>query len=77
MHWKRRGRSRGVFIFYPRRRLHRMIDEHEFEQPPAFGRSIGERMQRRVKLNVPPGRNNPQLRRFIEKVNADDELYAL
>ena len=54
-----------------------MIDEHEFEQPPAFGRSIGERMQRRVKLNVPPGRNNPQLRRFIEKVNADDELYAL
>ena len=54
-----------------------MIDEHEFEEPPAFERSISERMQRRVKLNIPPGRNNPQLRRFIEAVNADDELYAL
>ena len=54
-----------------------MIDENEFEQAPPFGRSIGERMQRRVKLNIPPGRNNPQLRRFIEKVNTDDELYAL
>ena len=30
-------------------------------------------MQRRIKLNVPPGRPNPQLRRFIEAVNADDE----
>ena len=55
-----------------------MIDEtNEFDETPAFGRSVSERMQRRIKLNVPPGRNNPQLRRFIEKVNADDELYAL
>ncbi|HEY0670607.1 MAG TPA: HD domain-containing protein, partial [Longimicrobiales bacterium] len=53
------------------------IEEHEFETPRPFERSVSERMQRRIKLNVPPGRNNPQLRRFIEKVNADDELYAL
>ena len=55
-----------------------MSDElHEFEEAQPFNRSVSERMQRRIKLNVPPGRNNPQLRRFIEKVNADDELYAL
>src|SRR5512134_2801564 len=54
-----------------------MIDDHELEAPRPFERSVSERMQRRIKLNVPPGRNNPQLRKFIEKVNADDELYAL
>ena len=57
-----------------------MIEENEkelAEEPRPFERSVAERMQRRIKLNVPPGRNNPQLRRFIEKVNADDELYAL
>ena len=60
-----------------------MIDEHEeqeehaISEPRPFERSVAERMQRRIKLNVPPGRNNPKLRRFIEKVNADDELYAL
>lgn len=54
-----------------------MIDDHELEEPRPFERSVSERMHRRIKLNVPPGRNNPQLRKFIEKVNADDELYAL
>jgi hypothetical protein len=54
-----------------------MIEETEVEAPKEFERSVAERMQRRVKLNVPPGRNNPQLRRLIEKLNADDELYAL
>lgn len=54
-----------------------MIDENDFEEARPFERSIAERMQRRIKLNVPPGRNNPQLRRFIERVNGDDELYAL
>jgi metal-dependent HD superfamily phosphatase/phosphodiesterase len=54
-----------------------MIDEHEVEEPRPFERSITERMQRRIKLNIPPGRPNPQLRRFIEAVNSDDELYAL
>ena len=54
-----------------------MIDDNELDEPRPFERSIGERMHRRIKLNVPPGRNNPQLRRFIEKVNGDDELYAL
>ena len=55
-----------------------MIDEtDDIEQPPPFDPSIPQRMHRRVQMNVPPGRNNPQLRRFIERVNADDELYAL
>src|SRR5512134_328484 len=54
-----------------------MIDDHELEAPRPFERSVSERMQRRIKLNVPPGRPNPQLRSFIEQVNADDEIYAL
>lgn len=54
-----------------------MIEDNELEEPRPFERSIAERMHRRIKLNVPPGRNNPQLRKFIEQVNADDEIYAL
>jgi uncharacterized protein len=40
------------------------------------GRSIDERYQRRVIMNV-PGRGNPRLARLIEIVNADDDLYGL
>jgi metal-dependent HD superfamily phosphatase/phosphodiesterase len=57
-----------------------MIEEHEEaenHEPKPFEKSVAERMQRRIKLNVPPGRPNPKLRKFIEIVNADDELYAL
>jgi metal-dependent HD superfamily phosphatase/phosphodiesterase len=39
------------------------------------GRSIDERFERRVEMNV-PDRHNPQLREFIARVNADDDLYA-
>jgi uncharacterized protein len=46
------------------------------EASPAFGRSIAERYERRVEINV-PDRTNPKLKQLIERVNADDELYAL
>jgi uncharacterized protein len=51
----------------------------EIETPETvhdFGRTVAERMQRRVAINV-PARHNTRLRQFIERVNADDELYAL
>ena len=54
-----------------------MSEEHEFEEAShEFGRSIGARMGRRIHLNV-PDKHNPKLRRFIELVDTDDELYAL
>lgn len=42
----------------------------------AFGRAVADRMHRRVIMNV-ADRHNPQLRKFIDLVNSDDELYAL
>jgi metal-dependent HD superfamily phosphatase/phosphodiesterase len=46
------------------------------ETAETFGaRSINERFERRVEVNV-PDRHNPQLREFIARVNADDDLYA-
>lgn len=42
----------------------------------ASGQSIGERFAQRVTMVV-PHRHNEKLRRVIELVNADDELYAL
>lgn len=41
-----------------------------------YGRSLEARFERRIEMNV-PDRHNAQLRRFIERVNADDELYAM
>ena len=41
-----------------------------------YGRSVHERLERRVQLNVPI-RHNRKLGRFLELVNTDDELYAL
>src|SRR5688500_5689822 len=40
------------------------------------GRSVAERLAHRLAINV-PDRGNPLLRRLIEMVNADDELYGL
>lgn len=40
------------------------------------GRTIAERMARRVRMVVPV-RHNPRLAELIDRVNADDELYAL
>ncbi len=45
-------------------------------EPEAAGRTVEERFATRVAMNV-PDRHNPRLRRVMELVNADDELYAL
>ncbi|HEX2191031.1 MAG TPA: HD domain-containing protein [Longimicrobiaceae bacterium] len=46
------------------------------EERAEFGRTVPERLANRVLLNV-PSRNNPKLATIIERINADDELYAL
>ena len=56
-----------------------MTDDIETNVPddvPLFGRTPAERMARRVILNV-PHRRNPRLKKFIDRVNGDDELYGL
>jgi uncharacterized protein len=42
----------------------------------VFGRGIEERFAQRLAMAV-PDRHNPRLQRLMERVNADDELYAL
>jgi metal-dependent HD superfamily phosphatase/phosphodiesterase len=42
----------------------------------TFGRTVEERFAHRLALNV-PSRSNPRVAKLIEKINADDELYAL
>jgi uncharacterized protein len=44
--------------------------------PDEYGRSLAARFERRIVMNV-ADRDNDRLREFIERVNADDELYAL
>jgi metal-dependent HD superfamily phosphatase/phosphodiesterase len=44
--------------------------------PAEYGRSVKARFERRIEMNV-PDRRNDRLHAFIERVNADDELYAL
>jgi uncharacterized protein len=46
------------------------------EEKAQFGRSVGERFSHRLPLNV-PSRGNPKVAALIERINADDELYAL
>ena len=41
-----------------------------------FGKSLDERLEARININV-PDRRNPQLKQVMEIVNNDDELYAL
>ncbi|MGH7575453.1 MAG: HD domain-containing protein [Longimicrobiales bacterium] len=54
-----------------------MTDYSELDgDAPAFGRSIEARFERRVLMNL-PNRHNEPLRMLLERVNADDELYAL
>lgn len=43
---------------------------------PIQGRTVSERFERRVEMNV-PDRHNARLREFIARVNADDDLYGL
>ncbi|HEX6926510.1 MAG TPA: HD domain-containing protein [Longimicrobiaceae bacterium] len=42
----------------------------------GFDRTVEGRFAQRVVFNV-PGRGNPKLRHIIERVNSDDDLYAL
>lgn len=42
----------------------------------SFGRTVSERMANRLILNV-PNRSNAKLAALIERINQDDELYAL
>lgn len=48
----------------------------ELHDSGEYGRSIAARFERRIEMNV-PDRDNPRLHEFIDRVNADDELYAL
>ena len=41
-----------------------------------YGRSVEERFARRITMTVPV-RHNDRLREFLDRVNEDDELYAL
>ncbi|HEX6308811.1 MAG TPA: HD domain-containing protein [Longimicrobiales bacterium] len=50
------------------------MDDTEHDE--EFGRSVEARFERRIEMNV-PDRRNDRLRAFIERVNADDELYAM
>lgn len=52
------------------------MTEDFLEEPIEFGRTVAERMQHRVTINL-PSRHNPKLRQFIDRVNQDDELYGL
>src|SRR5215216_6687611 len=42
----------------------------------TIGKTVEERFSHRLTLNV-PSRHNPKVARLIERINADDELYAL
>lgn len=46
------------------------------EAAPEHAKDIDSRFARRILMNV-PDRHNPKLRRIMELVNADDDLYAL
>src|SRR3954469_22767180 len=42
----------------------------------AYGRTVEERFAHRLALNV-PSRNNPKVVALVDRINHDDELYAL
>lgn len=46
------------------------------DEKAVYGRTVDERLAHRLVLNV-PSRNNPKVAQLIERINADDELYAL
>jgi uncharacterized protein len=48
----------------------------EMQADAEYGRSPDARFERRVEMNL-ADRENERLRAFIDRVNADDELYAL
>lgn len=46
------------------------------EDTIQYGRSVAARFDRRIEMNV-PDRRNERLHALMERVNADDELYAM
>ena len=48
----------------------------EADPTAEYGKSLTERFSHRLELNV-PGRGNKKLKQVIERVNADDDLYAI
>ena len=48
----------------------------ESNERSPFERNIDDRFINRIELNV-PGRGNAKLRAVIERINADDDLYAI
>jgi hypothetical protein len=48
----------------------------EVQRPGEFDRSIDERFKKRIVLNL-PSRRNTKLKKILELVNADDDLYGL
>jgi uncharacterized protein len=53
-----------------------MMDGETVPVLPETPNTLEERYSRRLRINV-PGSKGPKLRRVIERVNEDDELYAL
>jgi hypothetical protein len=47
------------------------------EAQHQVGRTVAERMANRLQINVPGTGRNARLREVIDRINADDELYAL
>jgi uncharacterized protein len=54
----------------------RYFDTEVAPDPVDVVRGIDERFERRIEMSV-PDRHNPKLRRAMELVNGDDDLYAL
>jgi hypothetical protein len=54
----------------------RRFDPEVVPPAPSGGGTVEERFADRVQMTV-PDRHNPRLRKAVEAVNADDELYAL
>ncbi|MFW6089643.1 MAG: HD domain-containing protein [Gemmatimonadota bacterium] len=54
--------------------MDREIDQ--FDMQADTGRTVEDRLADRIEMTV-PDRHNPKLHELIERVNADDDLYAL
>ena len=52
------------------------MDERSLEEKAETGQPVEQRFDKRIEINVPP-HGSGKLARIIERVNADDDLYAL
>ena len=51
-------------------------NDFEADVPIDLARSVDERFEKRLVMNV-PDRHNPKLRTLMDRVNGDDDLYGL